>query len=68
MVPNLAHLIGHEQAACPSLRPLLGFFDVTNGFLMRALFSSDWFLPMMGGFAIGGLFVFGTNPLFATLF
>jgi hypothetical protein len=52
----------------PLLRSLLGFFDVTNGLLMRALFSSDWFLPMMGGFAIGGVYVFGANPLFATLF
>lgn len=45
-----------------------GYLDVTNGYFMRALLSSDWFLPMLGGFAIGGFFVFGANPVFAALF
>lgn len=69
MVPDFgSHQGWFGQGYVPSFARCLGYWDVTNGFIMRALFSSDWFLPMLGGFAIGGLFVFGTNPVFAALF
>jgi hypothetical protein len=68
MVSNLAHIMGCAGKWLPLASLDAGVFDVTNGYFMRALLSSDWFLPMLGGFAIGGIFVFGSNPVFAALF
>lgn len=35
---------------------------------MSNFLKSDWLVPMLGGFAIGGLVVFGSSPVLAALF
>jgi hypothetical protein len=37
-------------------------------YAMSNLFKSDWFIPMLGGFALGGAYVFGASPLFSAIF
>jgi hypothetical protein len=35
---------------------------------MRAFLSSDWLIPMLGGFIVGGAVVFGIDPVLAAIF